>query len=102
MTPGFDTIQKTTKWGTKSKGVEDRIARQNGVNSVHSSVRLGKVDKPTMETSREGLERKAKIYEQLRKGKSGGLSEKQLEVALIDVGSEFSPRMVRDDREVWS
>jgi hypothetical protein len=67
--------------------VEDREARQNGVNSVHSSVRLGKVDKPTMETSREGLERKAKIYEQLRKGKSGGLSEKQLETALIDVSS---------------
>jgi hypothetical protein len=48
-------------------------------------VELDKVSKPTLESARAALERKAKIYDQLRKGKSGGLNEKQYDTLLVDV-----------------
>lgn len=38
-----------------------------------------------MESALAALERKAKIYEKLSKGKSGGLSDKQYETLLVDV-----------------
>jgi hypothetical protein len=43
------------------------------------------VSKVTIESARAALERKAKVYEKLMKGKSGGLSEKQYEALLVDV-----------------
>lgn len=39
----------------------------------------------TIESARAALERKAKVYEKLMRGKSGGLSEKQYEGLLVDV-----------------
>ena len=75
--------QKPTKWAAPSKGLSSRIARQDAHAS--SSARLGQVDRADLESSQAGLERKAKIYEQLRKGKTGGLSERQLDGVLVDV-----------------
>ena len=43
------------------------------------------VSKVTVDSARAALERKAKVYEKLMKGKSGGLSEKQYEGLLVDV-----------------
>lgn len=48
-------------------------------------IELEEVSRPTLESARAALERKAQVYEKLRKGKSGGLSEKQYESLLVDV-----------------
>jgi hypothetical protein len=42
-------------------------------------------DRSTAESARAVLERKAEIYEKLRRGRTGGLSEAQLEGLLVDV-----------------
>ena len=54
------------------------------------------VGKPTLETARAILERKSKVYEKLRKGKSGGLNDKQYDALLVDV-REFCSTLL----EVW-
>ena len=43
------------------------------------------LSRPTLDAARAALERKARVYEKLRRGKSGGLSEKQYEALLVDV-----------------
>lgn len=48
------------------------------------------MSKVTVDSARAALERKAKVYEKLMKGKSGGLSEKQYEALLVDVRVSFS------------
>ena len=48
-------------------------------------VELEAISKPTLESARAVLERKAKIYEKLKKGKSGGLNEAQFNSLLVDV-----------------
>lgn len=52
-------------------------------------IELEAVSKVTVESARAALERKAKVYEKLMKGKSGGLSEKQYEALLVDVRVSF-------------
>lgn len=39
-----------------------------------------------MDSGRAILERKAKIYEKLKKGQSGGLDDAQYDALLVDVG----------------
>lgn len=48
---------------------------------------LEAVARPTLENARAALERKAKIYEKLKKGKSGGLSDAQYDALLVDVST---------------
>lgn len=48
-------------------------------------IELEAVDEPTLESARAALERKAKIYDKLMKGKSGGLTDKQFDMLLVDV-----------------
>jgi len=43
------------------------------------------VAKPVLEEAREMLKRKEKLYNKLRRGKSGGLDGKQYETVLVDV-----------------
>lgn len=50
-------------------------------------IELEAVSQPTLESARAALERKAEIYDKLRKGKTGGLNDKQYESLLVDVGS---------------
>jgi hypothetical protein len=71
----FDA-QKPTVWARQNKGVNNRAARD---------MELEAISKPTIESSRAALERKAKIYDMLKKGKSGGLSDAQYEALLVDV-----------------
>ena len=63
-------------WARSNKGVDARRARD---------IEALRADKSTAESAREALERKAKIYEKLKKGKSGGLSDAQYDALLVDV-----------------
>lgn len=56
------------------------------------------MSKVTIESARATLERKAKVYEKLMKGKSGGLSEKQYEALLVDVRVSFPSWCAWGDR----
>jgi len=68
--------KKPTVWTRQNKGLQSRAARD---------VELEAVSKPTLESARAVLERKAKIYDKLRKGKTGGLNDKQYDALLVDV-----------------
>ena len=76
----FDThthrLQKQSKWALPNKGVQVRAARD---------LEQERLDRRTVESTRATLERKAKIYEKLKKGQSGGLSEAQFDGLLVDV-----------------
>lgn len=65
-------------WAKQNKGIKARNARD---------VELEAVSKPTLENARAVLERKAKLYEKLRKGKTGGLTDKQYDSLLVDVST---------------
>jgi hypothetical protein len=71
-------FQKPTIWARPNKGVNARAARD---------IELEAVSKPTLESARAALERKAKIYDKLRQGKTGGLNDAQYDALLVDVSS---------------
>jgi hypothetical protein len=48
-------------------------------------IEIEAVSKPTLDSARAALERKAALYEKLRKGKTGGLTDKQYDSLLVDV-----------------
>ncbi len=60
----------------QNKGVKDRANRD---------ILFEEISRPTLDSARSALERKAKIYEKLRKGKTGGLSDAQYDALLVDV-----------------
>ncbi|KAH0832948.1 hypothetical protein J3R83DRAFT_11920 [Lanmaoa asiatica] len=74
-----DGLKNRPVWARSNEGVHGRAARD---------VELEAVSKVTVESARAALERKAKVYEKLMKGKSGGLSEKQYEALLVDFDSK--------------
>ena len=78
----YVVAQKPTIWARPNKGVEARMMRD---------IEDEAVGKPTLETARAILERKSKVYEKLRKGKSGGLNDKQYDALLVDVREFCSP-----------
>ncbi|KAG7451122.1 uncharacterized protein BT62DRAFT_984358 [Guyanagaster necrorhizus] len=80
--------KKPTVWARKNKGVSSRAARD---------IELEAISKPTLDSARATLERKAKIYDKLRKGKSGGLSEKQFDTLLVDF--DLKPPEWEDDED---
>lgn len=63
-------------WGRQNKGVKSRAQRD---------IELEAVSRPTLESARAALERKAKIYDKLKKGKTGGLTDSQYDALLVDV-----------------
>ncbi|KAI9061043.1 hypothetical protein FKP32DRAFT_1667775 [Trametes sanguinea] len=67
--------KKISQWAKANPGVQARAARD---------IELEEISKPTLESARAILERKAKVYDKLRKGKSGGLNEKQYDALLVD------------------
>ncbi|KAL4247217.1 Coiled-coil domain-containing protein 174-like protein [Abortiporus biennis] len=71
--------KKPTIWAKPNKGVANRAARD---------IELEEISKPTLDTARAILERKAKVYDKLRKGKSGGLTDKQFDTLLVDFDSK--------------
>ena len=46
---------------------------------------MEELSRQTIESTREALEKKAKLYDKLKKGKTGGLSEAQYGELLVDV-----------------
>ncbi|KAF9450339.1 hypothetical protein P691DRAFT_665491 [Macrolepiota fuliginosa MF-IS2] len=83
--------KKPTVWARQNKGVGARASRD---------IQLEEISKPTLESARAVLERKAKIYDKLRKGKSGGLSDKQYESLLVDFDSKPDDAYESDSDEV--
>ncbi|KAI9440040.1 hypothetical protein H4582DRAFT_1944647 [Lactarius indigo] len=71
--------KKPSKWELPNKGVHNRAARD---------IEQEAVDRRTVESSRAILERKTKIYEKLKRGQSGGLSEAQYGELLVDFDSK--------------
>jgi hypothetical protein len=69
-----------------NKGVHSRAARD-----IEQEV----VDRRTVESSRAILERKAKTYDKLKKGQSGGLNEAQYDGLLVDVSPPRSSSVSR-------
>jgi hypothetical protein len=55
-------------------------------------IELEAISRPTLDSARAALERKAKIYDKLKKGQSGGLNEAQYEALLVDVSVSGSHR----------
>ncbi|KAL5485677.1 hypothetical protein ACEPAI_6718 [Sanghuangporus weigelae] len=70
---------KGTVWARTNKGVAARAARDIAALAA---------DRVTAESARAALERKTKIYEKLRKGKTGGLTEAQIDSLLVDFDSK--------------
>ncbi|KAI0671610.1 hypothetical protein C8Q78DRAFT_1078406 [Trametes maxima] len=67
--------KKLSQWAKANRGVHDRAARD---------VELEAVSKQTIDDAYAKLERKSKAYSKLRKGKHGGLDEKQYSELLYD------------------
>ncbi|KZT41313.1 hypothetical protein SISSUDRAFT_1059653 [Sistotremastrum suecicum HHB10207 ss-3] len=82
--------KKPSKWELPNKGVHGRASRD---------VEWEALSKPTLESTRAALEKKAAIYEKLRKGKSGGLSEKQYEALLVDFDEKANNQPFESDSE---
>ncbi|KAF8992850.1 hypothetical protein BDQ17DRAFT_1253506 [Cyathus striatus] len=82
--------KKPTVWSRQNKGVNSRAARD---------CELEEISKPTLESARAALERKAKIYDKLKKGKSGGLSDKQYEALLVDFNSKGPSEFFESDSD---
>ncbi|KAG1746758.1 uncharacterized protein EDB91DRAFT_1118720 [Suillus paluster] len=91
---GGSRYTKPTVWTRSNKGVHNRAARD---------IELEEVGEVTIESVRAILERKAKVYQKLRKGKSGGLTEKQYDGLLVDSESDdvdeslTVPQRLQDD-----
>ncbi|KAF6757270.1 hypothetical protein DFP72DRAFT_809473 [Ephemerocybe angulata] len=82
--------KKPTVWARQNKGVSARATRD---------LELEAIDKPTLESARAVLERKAKIYEKLRKGKSGGLNDAQYNSLLVDFDTAGPSGMYEADSD---
>lgn len=54
------------------------------------------VAQPVLENARDMLERKAKLYDKLRKGKSAGLDDNQYSTLLVDVRISLRRILVTD------
>ncbi|KAJ6513328.1 hypothetical protein C8R45DRAFT_812987 [Mycena sanguinolenta] len=83
--------KKPTIWARQNKGVNARASRD---------IELEAISKPTLESARAALERKAKIYDKLKKGKTGGLNDKQYESLLVDFDSKPSDHYESDSDDV--
>lgn len=74
--PADPGLQKPSVWRRANKGVDARAARD---------IELEVVSKVTIDSGRAVLERKAKMYDKLRKGHYADLTEKQREALMVDV-----------------
>ncbi|OSD06315.1 hypothetical protein PYCCODRAFT_1464274 [Trametes coccinea BRFM310] len=84
--------KKISQWAKANPGVQARAARD---------IELEEISKPTLESARAILERKAKVYDKLRKGKSGGLNEKQYDALLVDFEQKgIDPHFESDSDDV--
>ncbi|KAF9046933.1 hypothetical protein BDZ89DRAFT_1007557 [Hymenopellis radicata] len=71
--------KKPTIWARSNKGVHERAGRD---------AQLEAISQPTLEKASAALARKSKIYDKLRRGKTGGLSEAQIAALQVDFDSQ--------------
>lgn len=76
---GGEKKEKGTIWARTNKGVAARNARD---------IEALAADRKTSESARIALERKAAIYDKLKKGKTGGLTDAQYDALLVDFDSK--------------
>ncbi|KAL6299858.1 hypothetical protein BKA93DRAFT_753106 [Sparassis latifolia] len=86
-----DSDNKISRWSKQNAGVQARAARD---------VELEAVSRRTYESARANLEHKAHVYEQLRKGKSAGLSDAQYDTQLVDFDQKAIDHYESDDDDV--
>ncbi|KZP00644.1 hypothetical protein CALVIDRAFT_533656 [Calocera viscosa TUFC12733] len=70
------TGKKPTVWAKSNKGVMSRHERD--------MAELEAIARPTVDRAMAALERKAQIYDKLKKGQTGGLNDKQYDMLLVD------------------
>ncbi|KAG8892421.1 hypothetical protein FRB99_002715 [Tulasnella sp. 403] len=81
--------KKQTSWMKKNKGVADRARRDIELE----------VSKQTVESAQAALEKKAKIYDKLQRGLTGGLSEREYDTLLVDFDRKGKGREYSSDEE---
>jgi hypothetical protein len=81
---GLKKVQKDRAWERSNKGVAQRAAKD--------STEWAKIERPTYEAAQAALARKAKVYQKLRKGQTGGLNDNQYDALLVDVSSSCVAR----------
>ncbi len=74
-----ETNKRVAKWAKQNAGVQERSARDAAV--------FEEPGRASYETGRAVLERKAQKYELLKKGRTGGYSDKQYGELLVDVSA---------------
>ena len=74
-----ETNKRVAKWAKQNAGVQDRAARDAAV--------FEEPGRTSYEDGRAVLERKARRYELLKRGKTGGYSDKQQGDLLVDVSA---------------
>ena len=91
-----ETNKRVAKWAKQNAGVQERAARDTAVFEEPG----GRSSR--YEDGRMVLERKAQRYELLKKGRTGGYSDKQYEELLVDVSASLlrSAHLVCSP-EVW-
>ncbi|GAA5956937.1 hypothetical protein JCM3765_006646 [Sporobolomyces pararoseus] len=72
--------KKLGQWAKQNKGLSSRAQK----DQILYENDVGTDDKGNPERIRERLEKKAKIYDKIRRGKSGGLNEAQIDSLLVD------------------
>ncbi|BGP41138.1 hypothetical protein JCM10450v2_005170 [Rhodotorula kratochvilovae] len=81
--------KKLPAWARQNKGLATRQARDQVV--YEEDVQAGR----DPQAVRDKLEKKAAIYDKIRKGKSAGLSEAQIDALLVDFDAPTSRRSSR-------
>ncbi|KAI5120203.1 hypothetical protein M0805_006309 [Coniferiporia weirii] len=81
-----------TVWARPNKGVAARNARDLEIKEATSG-------RHTTASLRAALERKAEIYDKLRRGKTGGLSDAQYDALLVDFDSKALDEHFSSDSE---
>ncbi|ORY41182.1 hypothetical protein BCR35DRAFT_311362 [Leucosporidium creatinivorum] len=76
---------KATPWLKQNKGLKDRQERDRIVYEQE-----GKVQGKDPKQVRDKLEKKAKLYDKIKKGKSAGLTEAQISNLLVDFDARSS------------
>lgn len=97
-----ETNKRVAKWAKQNAGVQDRAARDAAV--------FEEPGRTSYEDGRAVLERKARRYELLKRGKTGGYSDQQCRDLLVDVsvsvlhaptGSAHLKRAGSSNRNTW-
>ncbi|KAG8833374.1 hypothetical protein FRC17_010770 [Serendipita sp. 399] len=76
----WQTVKRESLWKRSNKGIAQRIARDDAA--------WAKLNSRTAESVEEKLQKKSAIYEKLQKGRTGGLSQAQIDALLVDFDSK--------------